>query len=214
MNFFSRNVSLLRNRHMMSLRLNDVSLFNHFSIPYQSSVRLTSITPSRPDDRALGVQLPHSLSDPRTSPLRSSRRGGKNVQFGYQRQPPTEWKISSSTRRKPQENLVRQSSDITTCCSATELSSRRGISFRCSLKIRRQTSANNTQVVLFVFYAVHMQLKDSERQISLWMSVRRHRAPVPPLIRHGGRVIDSLGLRFNFLPAALPSSLACTASFF
>lgn len=49
------------------------------------TVGLTSITPGWPDDRALGVQLPHSLSDPRTSPLRSSRRGGKNVQFGNRR---------------------------------------------------------------------------------------------------------------------------------
>lgn len=43
--------------------------------------RLTSVTPGRPDNRALGVQLPHSLSDPRTSPLRTSRRGGEYVQF-------------------------------------------------------------------------------------------------------------------------------------
>lgn len=70
-----------------------------------------------------------------------------------------------------------------------------------STKVR--TSAR-TQTVLFVFYAVHVQLKDSERQISPWMSLRRHRAPVPPLIRHGGRVIDSAWPSFHFLSTAPP----------
>lgn len=47
----------------------------------QKKTRLTSITPGWPDDGALGVQLPHSLSEPRTSPLRrSSSSRGQNVQ--------------------------------------------------------------------------------------------------------------------------------------
>lgn len=33
------------------------------------------------------------------------------------------------------------------------------------------------------------------------MSLRCHRAPVLPLIRHGGRVIDSPGLRFTSFPS-------------
>lgn len=82
----------------------------------------------------------------------------------------------------------------------TELSTSQVRSSRDLVSLFAQDSETDTsarvQAVLFVFYAVHVQLKDSERQISLWMSVRRHRAPVPPLIRHGGRVIDSPGLRF------------------
>ena len=47
---------------------------------------LTSVTPGRPDNRTLGVQLPHSLSDPRTSPLRTPRRSGEYVQFDSRRE--------------------------------------------------------------------------------------------------------------------------------
>lgn len=84
--------------------------------------QLTSVTPGRPDDRALGVQLPHSLSDPRASPLRSSRRGGKNVQFGYQCQPPIERRIFGSACRKSQVNRVWRSIGKITCCEEFSLS--------------------------------------------------------------------------------------------
>lgn len=187
----------------MPLRLSTL-VYSVFSICYRSSVRLTSITPGRPDDRALGVQLPHSLSDPRTSPLRSSRRGGKNVQFGYQRQPPTEWRISGSACRESQENLVRRSSDITTCCSATEFSVSgrfvKGSRFvvRCTTKVRGQITARK-QVVLFVFHVVHVQMKNSERQISLWMSLGRHCAPVSSAIRHERHRLARPSFHFLFV---------------
>lgn len=57
--------------------------------PFRKSVNergLTSVTPGRPDNRTLGVQLPHSLSDPRTSPLRTPRRSGEYVQFDSRRE--------------------------------------------------------------------------------------------------------------------------------
>ena len=72
--------------------------------------RLTSVTPGRPDNRALGVQLPHSLSDPRTSPLRTSRRGGEYVQFDSEPgQLPFRRTINPSTpsgRTKPSSQTV------------------------------------------------------------------------------------------------------------
>lgn len=90
-------------------RLANRNLFNYSFHIVRSIVRLTSVTPGRPDDRALGVQLPHSLSDPRTSPFRSSRRGGKNVQFGYQCQPPTVRRIFGSACCKSQNRLLGKS---------------------------------------------------------------------------------------------------------
>lgn len=84
--------------------LDDVTVNNStrscFSHSFMEIVGLTSITPGWPNDRALGVQLPHSLSDPRTSPLRSSRRGGKNVQFGNRRRPSPEWSCPPIGRRR------------------------------------------------------------------------------------------------------------------
>ena len=82
-----------------------------------------------------------------------------------------------------------------------------------STKIRRKISAR-MQVVLFVFYAIHMQLKNSERQISL----SDESSPSP---RSGSAVDKARRTRhrlawpsFHFLSAAVPSSLARCVVFF
>lgn len=89
--------------------------------------RLTSVTPGRPDNRALGVQLPHSFSDPRTSPLRTPRRSGEYVQFDFRHeQLPLQSTINPlfrSTRlNRPDQSTrelarVRQALNVSSSCT-------------------------------------------------------------------------------------------------
>lgn len=77
-----------------------------------------------------------------------------------------------------------------TCCKEFSLS--RSIRFKKLTSIEKYAGRP-----LPIIEIVHVQVKNSERQISLWMTFRSHHTRVEPLIRHGGRVIDTFRPRLT-----------------